>query len=150
MSRNGTDAARDKETGFVDRRALAQILGVSVSTVDRGVQEKLIPSFMVGSQRRFDLRDVVVALKSLKGGRINYSALEEKVLELSYNRFGCAFERAHLVSGDLPSGKSVVLTTCCPRCNGLGAVAFHVSSSLDSEEPIRSRQHCECDGLLPK
>jgi excisionase family DNA binding protein len=47
----------------ITKKELAEALRLSIRTIDNLVREQRIPSFKIGASRRFDVTDVIAALR---------------------------------------------------------------------------------------
>ena len=59
------------EPRTVDRQRMAELLGISLPTLDREVTEGRIPSVKIGTRRVFEPRKVIDALSALEQTRTN-------------------------------------------------------------------------------
>lgn len=59
------------EPRTVDRQRMAELLGISLPTLDREATEGRIPSIKIGTRRVFEPRKVIDALSALEQTRTN-------------------------------------------------------------------------------
>ena len=58
------DAVGEAEQALINKRQLAERVGVSVSTIDRQIRRRTIPYVKIGGQVRFYLPDVISSISA--------------------------------------------------------------------------------------